>query len=228
MITPPLEQNIPTTASIGSFEGAGISSTRTDNTTFENESSMVRTWRHSDISNYLSNISYPTFVMPLSSLLSLMQLFASIEANAVSYTRVFDLLKVNSKSVDLPQTTALRKLDELKNLAEDWDSYGAEPISPEAIAKAKSIIISTMIAFDGIIDNVVRLTDVIPIADGGVQLEWTGPHAELEVEISPDGTIGLLYIWGSEDRRNYEESEDNSLQDVYAMIGKLILSQYNN
>ena len=85
-----------------------------------------------------------------------------------------------------------------------------------------------MIAFGGIIGNVVQLTDVIPIADGGVQLEWVGPHAELEIEISPNGNIGLLYISVSEGRRNYEESKDNSLNDVYTVIARLIHSQYSN
>ena len=122
----------------------------------------------------------------------------------------------------------MRKLDELQNLPEDWDSYGADPISPNAIAKAKSIIISVTSSFGIAIGDVVQLTDVIPIADGGVQLEWVGPHAELEIEISPNGNIGLLYISGSGDRRKYEESEDNSLNDVYAMIARLTHSQYIN
>lgn len=152
------------------------------------------------------------------------------EVDLALYERALAFLKSKaiSKSSGLTQATALRKLDELKNLPEDWDSYGADPISPNAIAKAKSIVTSVMIAFGGIIGNVVQLTDVIPIADGGVQLEWIGPHAELEIEISPNGNIGLLYISGSGDRRNYVESEDNSLDDVYTMIARLIHSQYSN
>ena len=124
--------------------------------------------------------------------------------------------------------TALRRLDELQNLPQDWDSYDADPISQNAIATAKSIIISVMKSFGNTIGDVVQLTDVIPIADGGVQLEWVGPHAELEIEISPNGNIGLLYISVSEGRRNYEESKDNSLNDVYTVIAKLIHSQYSN
>ncbi len=124
--------------------------------------------------------------------------------------------------------TAMRKLDELQNLPQDWDSYGADPISQNAIATAKSIIISVMKSFSNAIGDVVQLTDVIPIADGGVQLEWVGPHAELEIEISPNSNISLLYISGSGDRRNYEESEDNSINAVYTMIARLIHSQYNN
>ena len=162
--------------------------------------------------------------------ITLRKIAFTYEADLALYGRAFRFLKLKeiSKSSGLTQATALRKLDELRNLPEDWDSYGADPISPNAIAKAKSILTSVMIAFGGIIGNVVQLTDVIPIADGGVQLEWVGPHAELEIEISPNGNIGLLYISVSEGRRNYEESKDNSLNDVYTVIAKLIHSQYSN
>lgn len=85
-----------------------------------------------------------------------------------------------------------------------------------------------MKSFSNVIGDVVQLTDVIPIADGGVQLEWVGPHAELEIEISPNGNIGLLYISGSGNKRKYEESDDNSLNDINAKMARLIHSQYSN
>src|SRR5215469_7571862 len=264
-----LEQDVPTTASVGSFGGAESSNTRTDNPYFEKKFwfSTPFTWQR--VLDYLNNneflqttsVNAPSRLFLLErymfgwSLLfndldskdSLSQLIASIRGSLAEeipvrktafthevalalYERALEILNLRdvSKSRGLTQTTALRKLDELKNLPEDWDSYGADPISPNAIAKAKSIIISAMLAFGRIIDNVVQLTDVIPIADGGVQLEWVGPHAELEIEISPNGNVGLLYISVSEDRREYQESKDNSLQDVYTSIARLIHSQYSN
>ena len=124
--------------------------------------------------------------------------------------------------------TATRKLDELQNLSEDWDSYGANPISQNAIMQAKEIIISIVRLFGFIIGDVVRLMDVIPVANGGVQLEWVGPHAELEIEVSPNSNISLLYIWGPEDMRNYQELKDISLSTVYKMIPRLVYSQYNS
>ena len=265
-----LEQNVPTTASIGSFGEEGTSTTRTDNPYSEKEIWFFTLFNWQRVSDYLdtneflqttsvlspdrlsilerSLFGWSSLINVLESDNSLSHLISApvirsledkITARKTGFIHEIDLalyertlafltLKAISESSGLTQATALRKLDELKNLPEDWDSYGAAPISPNAIAKAKSIIISVMIAFGGIIGNVVKLTDVIPIADGGVQLEWVGPHAELEIEISPDGNISLLYISVSEDRRNYEESKDKSLNDVYTLIARLIHSQYSN
>jgi hypothetical protein len=228
-----LEQNVPTTASVGSFREAETSNNRADNPSFEKKTWFIEPFRSQSVSDYLDNILHSMSASVIRSLadeVMVRKTTFTYEVDLALYERILGFLKLKgtSKSSGLTQAAALRKLDELKNLPEDWDSYGADPISPNAIEKAKSIITSVMIAFGSIIGNVVQLTDIIPIADGGVQLEWTGPHAELEIEISPNSNIGLLYISGSEDRRNYEESEDNSLNDVYAKIAWLILSQYNN
>lgn len=228
-----LEQNVPTTASAGSFGEEGTSNNRTDNLYFEKEIPIITRFSSQGVSYYLSKILNSMSASVIRSLtdgITVRKIAITYEAELALYERAFGFRKLKeiSKSSGLAQATALRKLDELKNLPEDWDSYGADPISPNAIAKAKSIITSVMIAFGGSIGNVVQLTDVIPIADGGVQLEWVGPHAELEIEISPNGNIGLLYISVSEGRRNYEESKDNTLNDVYTVIAKLIHSQYSN
>ncbi len=228
-----IEQNVPTTASVGSFAEEGTSNNRTDNPYFEKELPNITPFRSQSVSDYLNKILHSMSSSVIRSLTDenmVRKTAFTYESVLALYERAFGFLKLQeiSKSNGLTQATALRKLEELKNLPEDWDSYGADPISPNAIAKAKSIITSVMIAFGGIIGNVVQLSDVIPIADGGVQLEWVGPHAELEIEISPNGNIGLLYISVSEDRRIYEESKDNSLNDVYTVIAKLIHSQYSN
>jgi hypothetical protein len=228
-----LEQNVPTTASVGSFGRAGISKTRTDNPYFEKIIWLLTLLRSQSASDYLDNISHSVSASVLRSLadeITARQAASTHEVDLALYGRALAFLKLKaiSTSSGLSQATALRKLDELRNLPEDWDSYGAEPINPNAIAKAKSIVTSVMMAFGDIVGNVVQLTDVIPIADGDVQLEWVGPHAELEIEISPNGSIGLLYISISEGRRKYEETKDKSLNDVYTAIAKLIHSQYSN
>jgi hypothetical protein len=228
-----LEYNVPPTASISSFEGATFSSNRADNASFEKKTWSIKQSRNQSFLDYVVNILQSMSASVIRSLTNETTVRDTTfihDIDLVFYKQVLELLSLNtvSKSSGLTQATALRKLEELKNLPEDWDAYGANPISPNAIAKAKSIITSVILAFGDIIGNVVQLTDVIPIADGGVQLEWIGPHAELEIEILPDGTIGLLYISGSEDNRIYEESENNSLSDIYAKVGRLILSQYNN
>lgn len=53
-------------------------------------------------------------------------------------------------------------------LGEDWDGYGAAPVSEEALA-------------------VVRAMLVVPTCNGGVQVEWRANGWDFEVEISKDG-----------------------------------------
>ena len=74
------------------------------------------------------------------------------------------------------------RLDEFKSLEDNWDSYGADPISPKAIATAKSLL------------RACTPPDFIaPRADGGVQLEWECPDINrgAEVEISAGGKAEL-------------------------------------
>ncbi|HYT41467.1 MAG TPA: hypothetical protein VEP90_03925, partial [Methylomirabilota bacterium] len=169
-----LEQNVPTTASVSSFGRAGTSKTRTDNPYFEKILWLLTLLRSQNVSYYLDHISYSMSASVIRSLadeITARQAASTHEVDLALYERALAFLKLKaiSTSSGLTQATALRKLDELKNLPEDWDSYGADPINPNAIAKAKSIITSVMIAFNSIIGNVVQLTDIIPIADGGVQ-----------------------------------------------------------
>ncbi len=195
-------QNVPTTASsFVSLREAETSYTRTSSSYFEKKIWPTTLLGGQSVSKYLDNISHAMSASVRGSLtdeiLGRKTMFALEVALALySVTAISD-------SSSLMLITAMKKLDELQNLAEDWDSYGADPISQNAIATAKSIIISVIKSFSIVIGDVVRLTDVIPIADGGVQLEWVGPHAELEIEISPNSNIGLLYISGSGDGRNY-------------------------
>src|SRR5262245_58777229 len=87
-----------------------------------------------------------------------------------------------SRASGLPDATRER-LAELGRLDADWDSYGALPVAPQAIAAAGEII-------GRVIDRVgVRGVprDMMPIADGGVALEWRSPGLELGLNACPEG-----------------------------------------
>jgi hypothetical protein len=230
-MTTVLEQDVSTSASIGSFGGTVTSNTSTNNLYLE-KIWFNTLFRSQSITDYLDNKERSqsnSSIRTLTNDISVKKITFTLEVDLALFEWVlsFFRLKPIPKRSGLTQETVLRRLDELKNLPEDWDSYGADTISEAAIAKAKSVIASVTKAFGGIIGTVVQLTDIIPTADGGIQLEWVGPHAELEIEISSHGEIGLLYI-SSIDRNDYEESENNTFQDVYAMIAKLIHSQYSS
>ena len=74
----------------------------------------------------------------------------------------------------LPDSTR-KRLAELTALEADWDSYGAVPVSPQSLTMAEQIIQQMVTRFDarGV------PTEVMPIADGGVQVEWHGRSGDL-------------------------------------------------
>lgn len=78
------------------------------------------------------------------------------------------------KTLLLAESPLLARLDSFRDLAAGWDSYGAQPIDPRAIAKAQELLHS--------------LT-VVPTARGGVQIEMSDGSAVVELDISPSGMV---------------------------------------
>ena len=69
----------------------------------------------------------------------------------------------------------LQRMGELLELAPDWDTYGAYPISPNHINTALDLLVAVMR------DDTPAPT-VVPTNRGGVQLEWHTRGIDLEVE----------------------------------------------
>lgn len=67
-------------------------------------------------------------------------------------------------------------LKSLLALPENWNSYGAPRIEPNAVAKAVQVM-----------QALQREPHVIPASDGGVQLEW--PSVDVEITIAGDGSV---------------------------------------
>ncbi|MGH7974771.1 MAG: hypothetical protein ACREBR_04550 [bacterium] len=79
-----------------------------------------------------------------------------------------------------------KKLQELSQLKENWDSYGGKPISDLAIAQAE-LFLQT---FEVIQAN---RPQIVPTSIGGLQLEWHQGGFDLEVEILPSGEVGEVF-----------------------------------
>lgn len=82
---------------------------------------------------------------------------------------------------------AQRKIAELKQLPENWDSYGSRPIQQAAIEKAADLL-----SFLSRLD--LPRPQIFPVPGGGVQFEFEQDRRELELEILPDGSIGFLLV----------------------------------
>jgi hypothetical protein len=81
--------------------------------------------------------------------------------------------------------TVLERLNYLSQLPQDWDSYGASPVSPAALRVAHQALSTISRAFG-------EPTLLGARADGGIIAEWTRSNGSLEFHIEPDGEIGFL------------------------------------
>jgi hypothetical protein len=94
----------------------------------------------------------------------------------------------------VPQT--VRALEEIQLLPRNWDSYGSSPTDPATVREAVRLL-STVMAPS------TPPPFVVPLPDGGVQLEWHAGPIDLEIEVSPNGRREILY---SDSRRRHEEA----------------------
>lgn len=81
------------------------------------------------------------------------------------------------------------KLEELRKLEKNWDSYGGEPIA-ESVLKTVGWIIP-------LFNNVMKADfAIVPTSNGGVSLEWHQGRKEVVLYLSLDtlGINGEMYI----------------------------------
>ena len=97
----------------------------------------------------------------------------------------------------------VQALIELLDLSENWDSYGARPISQEIAFFALQLLDETMRAD-------TPAPTVVPTNRGGIQFEWHTRGIDLEIEIqSPERT----YV-SYEDHRSGNEWEAEITSDL--------------
>lgn len=74
----------------------------------------------------------------------------------------------------------LRSLDELMTLPPNWDSYGAQPIRRRNAIEALSLLAEVSCVS-------TPAPSVVPLPDGGIQLEWHSGGVDLEVSLPGSG-----------------------------------------
>ena len=116
------------------------------------------------------------------------------------------------------------RLREMVLLEADWDSYGAVPIHPQAIALAQQLSndILLHVGSRGFALAGLRV-DVLPLADGGVQVEWAGPSGRLDVEVTPERTFNYLLMHGQGDTETFAERENAPRSDVLRAVDRLFV-----
>jgi hypothetical protein len=88
--------------------------------------------------------------------------------------------------------SARETLDEIAQLEDDWDSYGALRPTAAAVSAGHLLLGALWDQLGYLVDEGTIPWAAAPLADGGVQFEWRGPGGAIEVEIGPRGTMNYL------------------------------------
>jgi hypothetical protein len=88
--------------------------------------------------------------------------------------------------------SARESLDEIAQLEDDWNSFGALRPTAASISAAHLLLGSLWDDLGHGVDDIAVPWAVAPLADGGVQFEWRGSGGAIEVEIGPRGTMNYL------------------------------------
>ena len=79
----------------------------------------------------------------------------------------------------------LDRLKHLSLLGENWDSYNGQSPSDESIFGAL-VVISRVLSPES------RVPAIVPLSEGGIQIEWHGDGEELEIHVHSDGRISAF------------------------------------
>jgi hypothetical protein len=82
---------------------------------------------------------------------------------------------------------ALAELERIRNLERDWNTYGSPPITQSAGEATHDLILR-------LAERWTTRPEVRPVSGGGLQLEWGSGGRELELMISPNGTVFFMVL----------------------------------
>jgi hypothetical protein len=80
----------------------------------------------------------------------------------------------------------LDALHRLAGLSDGWNGYGAPPVHAGSVTATLSFLSHAALPD-------APAPAIVPLGDGGVQLEWRSGALELDVGINPDGTYDAVY-----------------------------------
>ena len=80
----------------------------------------------------------------------------------------------------------VERLGQYLSLGEDWNGYGENAITTQAVVRTVNLL--TQVAMKG------PAPAVVPMSDGGIQIEWHYGGTEIEIEVPPDDRRLSVYI----------------------------------
>ena len=112
--------------------------------------------------------------------------FALFESLEILATKSF---RKPATGLGLVTPKLLTQVNSFKDLAYDWDTYGALPIAEGAVAQARQLLnaLSLQLVYAPAVS-----VHVFPMRDGGVQVELDRDSAAMEIEVHNDGSQDYL------------------------------------
>lgn len=117
---------------------------------------------------------------------------------------------------------ALDRIAELAKLPAGWDREDAEPATAGSVAAACYLIEAVAETQERRGFGRVSPATSSPIPDGGLQVEWEGADARVDVQANPDGSYGFLAKWGAGAGARYEEADEAPLSTILALIDRAL------
>ena len=117
------------------------------------------------------------------------------------------------------------ELDDLKELEEDWDSYGARRITYQAIERASQVIGIANSDLGPVLGDDALPSAAFPVPTGGVALEWSRPNGLVSVVVGPEGELGYLLKTVRDGRSVYEERHGLSVGDLMVLIAHALVPE---
>jgi hypothetical protein len=104
-------------------------------------------------------------------------------SNAVAFSTASYPLEPTSPAWLQP---TIQSFLDLLQLPQDWDGYGANQMHEQIVQQALLLLVDVM-------DNGAPPPSVVPLSDGGVQVEWHRHGRNLEIEFPADEPAGFYY-----------------------------------
>jgi hypothetical protein len=129
-----------------------------------------------------------------------------------------------------PSTMAARlepvfeRLEDLSKLELDWDACGGEPPSPRAVATAARLIVAVIDRLGIRAGDRALPFEIMPIVDGGLQVEWRGAAGKVQLNVGPDSAISFLHVVGRGRDRRSVEGDDLPLSSAVELAERVALS----
>jgi hypothetical protein len=94
----------------------------------------------------------------------------------------------------------------LASLKDNWDQRGSTAPRADVLSFAWNIL-DRIMPYDG------RVPVIVPLGNGGIQLEWSAPHADLEVEVTRPFQVSAVF-YNDENETEVETETLNQLTQL--------------